>query len=475
MSNDSAPSGYLGGELLSGTATASIPVSRPAAADAEPWPSPAQAWYAVSIFALSLLVNMLDRGILTLLVEPIKHDLHLSDFQIGLLMGFAFVLFYMVLGLPIARLVDFKTRRTIIAIGISIWSFMTAFCGLARTFPQLFLCRVGVGSGEACTGPATYSMMADLFPKEKLPRAIAVLNFGFYAGTGLALVIGGSLAQMFINLPPKTLPFIGTIHGWQLTFFIVGIPGLIVAALMRTVPEPKRRGVAAENISGAHLKPLPVRDVLRYMREHASTYVPMFVGMGVQAVMMFGIASWGPAFYIRTYHWSPARFGLVQGVLALTVMPLGAFVGSLIAERYAKKGYDDANMRAVLLGSILPIPGYIIFPMMPSAFWAVTISVYALFTASWVGGPINAALQSITPNQMRGQVTALFLFIFNAVGYGLGPTIVGLLSDLVFHSGGQLGPALALTVALLAPIGVLMMWLARKPYGRSIAESRAWG
>jgi len=473
MTNNSVRTAHLGNDIL-----ASVPAEPEtfpqAAMREEPWPRPAQAWYAVVIFALSLLVNMLDRGILTLLVEPIKRDLQLTDFQISLIMGFAFVLFYLGLGLPIARLVDFKSRRTIIAIGVSIWSFMTAACGLARSFLQLFFCRVAVGSGEACTGPATFSMLADLFPPEKLPRAIAVLNFGFYAGTGLALMIGGTLTQVFASLPPMTLPVLGTIRGWQLTFFVVGIPGLIVAALMGTVREPNRRGVAAQNLSGAHLKPLPVKTVVRYMGNHASTYLPMFVGMGVQAVMMFGIASWGPAFYIRTFHWTPAKFGFVQGIIAFTVMPLGSIVGSLIAEHFAKKGYNDANMRAVLLGSILPVPGYILFPLMPSPFWAVAISVYALFVASFVGGPINAALQSITPNQMRGQVTALFLLVFNVVGYGLGPTIVALFTDMVFHSEAQLGRSMAATVAILAPIGILMMWLALKPYGRSFAESKSW-
>jgi MFS family permease len=474
MSEDPGYSADLASELVA--SADSLPASVPpsAAASAEPWPRPAQAWYAVSVFALSLLVNMLDRGILTLLVQPIKRDLHLSDFQMGLLMGFAFVLFYLLLGLPIARLVDSKSRRTIIAIGISIWSFMTAACGLARNFLQLFLCRVAVGSGESCTGPATFSMLADLFPREKLPRAIAVLNFGFYAGNGLALMIGGTLTQIFASLPPTTLPVLGTIRGWQLTFFAVGLPGLMVAALMGTVPEPKRRGVAPQNLNGARLKPLPIREVVRYMSDHASTYVPMFVGMGVQAVMMFGIGSWGPAFYIRTFHWTPAKFGFVQGLIALTVMPLGAFVGSLIAEHFAKKGHDDANMRAVLWASILPVPGYILFPLMPNAFLAVSISIYSLFVASWVGGPINAALQSITPNQMRGQVTALFLLVFNVVGYGLGPTIVAMFTDMVFHSEAQIGRSLAATVAILAPIGILMMALARKPYGRSIAQARAW-
>jgi len=444
-------------------------------AESEPWPSPARAWYAVFIFALSLMVNFLDRGVLTLLVEPIKRDLHLSDVQISLVMGFAFVCFYVLLGLPIARLVDFKSRRAIIAIGITIWSFMTASCGLARSFVQLFLARVGVGVGEACSGPATYSMLADLFPKEKLPRAIAVLNFGFYAGTGLALIIGGTVTQLFLNHPPVALPVIGVLRGWQLTFLVVGIPGLIVAALMLTVKEPKRRGLITTPGAPANAaKPIPIRAVLVFMRESASTFVPLFTGMGIQTVMLFGGASWGPAFYMRTYHWTIMKFALVQGVLALTVMPAGAFIGGLLAERFAKKGHDDANMRVVLIASGLALPGAIVFPLMPTAGLAVIISAYALFCQSWVAGPINAALQTITPNQMRGQITALFLFVFNVIGFGLGPTAVALFTDYVFRSESQLRYSLAASTLTLGPVGLLMMWLCLKPYARSVVRSRAW-
>src|SRR5579863_5945908 len=207
-----------------------------------PWPRPRQAWYAVAVFTAALTVNFLDRGILNLLVEPIKRDLHLSDLQMSLVLGFAFACFYVILGLPIARLADSRSRRTIVGVGIAIFSLMTALCGFAQNFWQLFLCRVGVGVGEACNGPATFSMLADLFPPTKLPRAISVLNFGFFVGLGVSLLIGGTVVHLVSVLPPLTLPLVGTLRSWQYTFFIVGIPGLIIAALFSTIIEPIRRG-----------------------------------------------------------------------------------------------------------------------------------------------------------------------------------------------------------------------------------------
>src|SRR5215813_4432215 len=234
-------------------------------ATSEPWPGPARAWYAVFVFALALMINMLDRGIVPMLIRPLKRDLGLSDWDMGLLMGPAFVIFYMVLGLPIARLVDSRSRRAILGVGVTVWSVMTSLCGVAQGFWQLFACRIGVGSGEACSGPATFSMLADLFPREKLPRAIAVLNFGFYAGTGLALALGGIIATEFANVPTVTLPLIGaTMRGWQVTFIIVGLPGLIVAALMATVREPKRRGRigASAPTTNDSTNSVPIREVI---------------------------------------------------------------------------------------------------------------------------------------------------------------------------------------------------------------------
>ncbi|HKV38966.1 MAG TPA: MFS transporter [Blastocatellia bacterium] len=460
-------------------AEAALDAPRPVTSDisAEPWPSPARAWYAVFIFALSLMINFLDRGILTLLVGPIKRDLHLSDSQMGLVMGFAFVCFYVILGLPIARLVDFKSRRAIIAVGVTIWSFMTAICGLARSFGQLFLFRIGVGVGEACTGPATYSMLSDLFPKEKLPRAIAFLNFGFYAGTGVALIIGGTVTQALSKMGPVSLPVIGTMYSWQMTFFVVGIPGLIVAALMSTVREPKRRGLLAGGTGRGQqqsVKPLPIREVLAFIRANLATYGPLFLGMGVQVVMVFGLASWGPAFYMRTYQWTPAKYGLILGVFFVTIMPVGAIVGSMLAERSARKGQDDANLRIVLLASVISIPGYVLSPLMPSGTLAVIVSAYALFCGAWVAGPINAALQVITPNQMRGQITALFLFVFNVIGFGFGPTLVGLITDHVFHAEDKIRYSMSLVALILGPLAAFVIWRGLRPYGRSVARSKDW-
>ena len=443
---------------------------------AQPWPSPRQAWYAVFVFALALMINFLDRGIITLLVPGIKADLALTDIQISLIMGFAFVFFYVFLGLPIARYADVGTRRTIVGVGIALWSVATALCGMAQSFSQLFLFRVGTGVGEACNGPATFSMMSDLFPHEKLPRAIAVLNFGFMAGTGMALIIGGTVIHVLSSMPPVTLPILGTLKAWQMAFVLVGLPGLLVAALMWTVKEPVRRGrLMVGATAKARPASIPIRDVARFIFENRGTYGPMFLGLAFNTVLAFGSASWAPAFFGRTYGWSMTQVGLVSGSVYLIVWPFGAMFGSWLAEYLQKKGYDDANLRVVVLAIVLLLPGQILLPLMPSAELAIALSAVNGFFAAWVLGPQNAAIQIVTPNEMRGQITALALFIFNVVGFGMGPTVVALFTDYVFGAEDQLRYSLATVAAVLGPLAALSIWYGLKAYGQRVARARAWG
>ncbi len=447
---------------------------------AEPWPSPRRAWYAVFVFALALTINFLDRGIVTLLVPPIKADLHLSDFQVSLIMGFAFVIFYLFLGLPVARLADVGTRRTIIGVGIGLWSAATAMCGLATSFWQLFAARVVTGVGESCNGPATFSMMSDLFPPLKLPRAIAVLNFGFMAGNGLSLIIGGAMILYLSRIAPVEVPLLGTLQAWQLTFIMVGLPGLFVAALMWTVKEPVRRGrmlaETARTRRGGKARPasVPVRDVVKFVVDNRAVYGPMLLGLAFNTMLAFGTASWIPTFFGRTYGWSMTQAGLVAGTVFLVVWPFGAMFGSWLSERWQRQGKDDANLRVVVWAIFLLIPGQVLLPLMPTGALAAAFAAFNGFIAAWVVGPQNAAIQVITPNEMRGQITALALFIFNVIGFGLGPTVVATLTDTMFGEA-HLRYALSTTAVILGPLAGLSIWWGLKAYGRSVAHAaKAW-
>jgi len=250
--------------------------------------SPARSWWAVFIFTVALMFNYLDRQLMTLLITPIKADLGLSDTQVSLLIGFAFVLFYVLAGIPLARFIDRGPRKWIVATAIGFWSLMTAACGLARNSLELTVARMLVGVGESCNAPGTYSMTSDIFPRDKLATPMSVIGIGTVAGSGMALLVGGWLVTSLTDIGPQTFPVVGTLKPWQMTFVIVGLPGVLWALLMlATVPEPPRRekpGTAAPGFA----------ETLRYLGGNVGTFAPMFLANGIKAMLSFGVTVWSP-------------------------------------------------------------------------------------------------------------------------------------------------------------------------------------
>jgi len=439
------------------------------------WPSPSRAWYAVGVFTIVTIFAFVDRQLLVLLVEPIKADLQISDTRMSFLLGFAFIMFYAFLSLPIARLADVHSRKIIVACGVTLWSLMTAACGLASSYWHLFIARMGVGCGEACNGPATFSIIADSFPPEKLAKATAVISSGFFVGNGIALIVGGAIIEMVSGMPNFVLPVIGEIRPWQATFIIVGLPGLLLAFLVLTVHEPRRRGVihvTAGGASTARMKSLPLSTILQWLRDDWQTYLPMYAGMALRALYGLGAAVWIPAFFIRTYDWHIAQVGLAVGIVQLTLAPAGLVAGGWFAERLAKRGVDDANMRVTLISTVAATPTSIIFPLLPDPYWAVALYGLNTFLVSLSPGPQNAALQTVTPNQIRAQATAMFLFLFNLIGFGIGPLSVALYTDYLFGSEQMLRYSLSLNFAILSPLACLVFWYVLKPYRASVARAR---
>ncbi len=424
------------------------------------FPPPAQGWYAVFALALAVMVNFLDRGIFTLLVKPIKADLGLSDVQISLIMGFAFTFFYAILGLPVARLVDRGNRKKIMAIGIAIWSAMTALCGFAGSFIQLFLARVGAGVGETTSGPSAYSMLSDFFPPQKLPRAIAGMNIGFVAGSGLSLVLGAFVIGFVGDRPEIVIPVLGTFRSWQVVLLLVGSPGLLVAAIMLTVREPPRHGVQ-------HRESQPIMAVFQLMRQHWRVFIPMFAGLALRSVQMFGLGMWGPAFYQRTYGWSATQIGYVSGASLMIAMPLGLFFGSWLSEYYWKQGRHDANIRVVVISTAISVPLGIFAPLLPSPWLYAGVAMFTSMILGMAAPVENAALQSVTPNRMRGQMTFLFLFIMNVIGMGLGPLFVAALSQYIFGEA-DIRYSIMLTAAVLGLPAIYVFWFGMKPYGEAM-------
>lgn len=415
------------------------------------------------VFAVALTLNFLDRQLLSLLATPIKRDLALSDTQFSLLVGFMFVLFYLGVGIPISRFVDRGPRKWIIGAGIFLWSLMTAACGLAGNFWQLALARMGVGIGESCNGPATYSMTADMMPREQLGRAISIINIGIVAGSALALLVGGWLVVWLTGIGAVHVPLLGALKPWQLTFLIVGLPGILWAlVLLATVPEPPRTGRPE----------IPsFTDVLAWLIRWRAALAPMVIAVGVKSMLSFGTTVWSPSFFERRFGWAPGTPGLPLGLLALTVSPIGLYLGGWLADRLVRAGRDDAHMRVVLWASWGVVPFAILFPLMPSPTLALAMLGASLFFGSVGSGPANAAVQFVTPSRMRGTVSALYIAVFNLIGYGLGPLMVARLTDGLFQDESRLPAALAVSAALLGPLGLLFSFLALRPYAAAVRNA----
>jgi MFS family permease len=427
-----------------------------------------RSWWAVMIFMVALMFNFLDRQLMTLLITPIKADFHLSDTQIGLLVGFAFVLFYVLIGIPISRFVDRGPRKWLLGAALAFWSAMTAACGLAGNVGQLIAARMLVGAGESCNAPGAYSMTSDMFPREKLARPMSVIGIGTVAGSGMALLVGGLLIGWLKDLGPQTFPIVGTLKPWQMTFVIVALPGVLWALLLlATVPEPPRRDLGGARVPG-------MGETLRHLWSRSDAFVPMFLSYSIKGMLSFGVTAWSPVFFERKFGYAPGEPGVPIGLISLIVSPLGLLLGGWWAERLFAAGRKDANMRVVYLVTMPLIPAAILFPLMPTDTLAFAVLGVSLFLGSVGSGPANTAIQTVTPGRMRGTTTAIYIALYNVIGYGLGPLVVGWFNDHVFGEQG-ISASMVVLACISGPMGLLFAWLSLKPYTREITAAEARG
>ena len=433
----------------------------------QPPPSSTYAWYVVAVLLLAYTLSFIDRMILSLLVDPIKADLGISDTQMSLLMGFAFAIFYSALGIPLGWLADRRARRGLIVAGVAAWSLMTAACALARGYAGLFLARVGVGVGEATLSPAAYSMLGDYFPREKLGRAMAVYSIGVPLGSGIALMAGSVVVKLVTQGPPVALPIVGELAPWRLTFLWVGLPGLLVALLVTlTVREPPRQGEAPKAGGG---------ELLAFLKAHPAAIAAHFGGMSLVALVMYGAMAWIPQFLHRTYAMPVPQAGLWFGVATAVCGAAGLLLGGWLADRLYRRGFKDAHLRVIRLNAVLLLPLFVGMALAPTAALALGLMVVAMLIGTIHGGVAGAALQLVTPNRLRARMVALYFLVANLIGLGLGPTAIALVTDLVFGRPEGLRYGLAIVTAVALPISALILTAGLRPFGRAVvvAEQNA--
>lgn len=427
-----------------------------------------RAWYAVAILTIANVSGFVDRQILNLLVEPIKRDLHITDTQVSLLMGLSFVVFYSVLGLPIGRWVDRGHRPRIVALGAAVWSLMTAFTGMASSYAQLFAARIGIGVGEATLGPAAVSIIADRFPRRQLGLAMSTYMMGTFAGSGVAYALGAYVVGRFSGEGRMTVPFVGDVFPWQVAFFIIGLPGLLVAALALTMGEPRpvtTRAARANELSGVS------SDLVAYVRRHARTILALSLGFACSASVNYGMGAWLPAFFLRAHGWPVAKTGALMGVLTGILGPLGVIAGGRLTDYWTRKGHVDAPIRVGMVGALgmLVLAGT--FPLLSDANLAAALLLPVNVFAALPWGAANAAIAEAMPARLRGQGSAVYQLVVNLLSGALGPTAVALLTDHVFNAPDGVRWSISVNSVIGMTITLALLAWARPAYRATVAAA----
>lgn len=428
----------------------------------EPQPG-ARAWYAVGLLLCLYILAFFGRQIISLLVDPLEKSLGLTEVQIGLLIGFAFTLVYAIGGLAFGWLVDTFPRKIIIFVGTIVWALSCIGCGLSTSFEWLFVARMGVGIGEATLMPAAYALLSDTFPRRRLATALGIFSFGATFGIAMSLGLGGYLLAMFSHSSGIQTP-LGHLDPWQAAFVISGIPPLVVGVLALTLPEPERK-----KRMPAHPSARPL--LLTVLRRRRGIMTAQFAGFSMNALMGYTLMAWAPAFMGRSYGWKSSEIG---PALALTLGISGAIatLGSgYLADRLWSRGVKGSHYLVAASALTLSSPFGIIAFLSPSP-RIFLLGIFVVYFAAAVSLNMGAtSLQVLTPPALRGRLSGLYLFCTNMIGAGLGPLIVAMMTQHLFHDRAKVGIAMAIVTPASALAGAVILGFARRRYAELIATA----
>lgn len=420
------------------------------AAPTAPWPAPRTAWTVVMVLSIASLFSFLDRTILGLLSQPIKTDLGLTDSQLGLLQGAAFSIFYTLMIIPFGWVADRGNRMRMNFFGVIFWSLATAACGLSHSFAELFLARICVGFGEATLAASAASLIADHFPQERRTMPLSVYTLVASTGVGFGLLGGGLLADLMAAGTVIALPGFGQLAPWQAIFMAVGLPGVLWAMTLLMVREPVRRETATETVTWGEL--------FAFIKLRRAIVLPHFIGYCFYNSFGYGGGGWIPTFFIRVHGWTVGEVGWRYGIPYLIIPIIGGVVAGIIARRLLAAGRVDANLLTVAGGNLaLAIPG-VIAPLLSNQWLSLVGIMFVIALFVFPSGPSLAAIQEITPNRLRGRMTAVYYAITNLVGLSFGSLFIGMLNDYVFPEPTGVAKSLALAAGLLCPAGALIVY-----------------
>lgn len=416
-------------------------------------------WYVVILLLAVFILSYFDRFILSLLVEPLKAAMKLSDFEIGLLLGPAFSTFHVLVAIPLGWFADRSNRKYLLLAGIVIWCSSTVGSGLVATFLPLFLMRLGLGLGEAVVSPCSVSIISDYFNRRERPRAISVYMAGPYLGAGLAFLLGGLIVGHLQKLGHVTWPLFGTLAPWQATFVLVGIPGFLLAGLMLTLKEPVRQETTSE-------RP-PITAAFRYMAARWRGFGGLIVGSTCNFALS-ALTLWNVPLFSRVWGWGVAETGLITGLFYFTAGPLGTALAVWSMRWFGRQG-SDASMRVLILGLLICVPCSALYPIMPNAYLGVTFMFVAFIgkSVATAGGP--ASMAQITPGEVRTQSMAIFNVFISLIGPLIGPPIIGFATDMT-GDPKMIGAVLSFYVAVIGIPAILLCILSLKHYRSAVSD-----
>lgn len=419
-------------------------------------------WGLALLLLIANAMSFVDRMLLTLMVGPVRAELGISDTAISLLHGFAFAAFYAAAGLPLGRLADRGDRPRLMTAGVAAWSAMTMACGVAMNFGALFAARVGVAIGEASLSPAAVSLISDRFARPLVSRAIAVFQSGIFIGMALAMLCGGALLQWFEAHPPTGL--LTGFAPWRLAFMAIGAPGLLVAFSLAFIREPRRDRAAPER------RPTSIRKALGHVAGNARLYGGHFLTFTAITILAYGSLSWMASVLVRVHGVSTPEAGYRLGWALMIAGPLGVMASGALADAFAKRGLASGPMFTALISAVLLAIAAPLFSLAPTLSMAFAAAFFLAFAQSFPYGIASASLAVVTPEELRGQVTALYLMISNLFGLTLGPLAVALMTDRLFHSDAAVGHSLALLPLATTPLALAGLALCWSPYRKAWLE-----
>ncbi|HKZ73510.1 MAG TPA: MFS transporter [Steroidobacteraceae bacterium] len=428
------------------------------------------AWYVVLLLTGAQVVSYIDRFLPSLLVQSIKSDLALTDFQIGLLLGPAFGFFYVFVGVPIGWLADRFSRRAILATGISVWCAMTAAGAFVRNFVPLFGLRLGVGLGEATVAPVSVSLISDYFPRTRRARALSIFMAGTFIGAGSAFLFGGPLVQWIAALPPFDLGT-GPMRPWQMAFLFVGVPGFALAALMFTIREPVRQDQVVRGLRADAAGHASLTAAFAFIGERWRAFGALFVG-SASVVTLGSLTFWNVALFERTWDWEVREVGIATGLLFFTGGPIGTYLGIRLTNRWIGQARPDATLRALWCGLLLAVPGFALFPVMPSAELAIATLFFGFTGQAMAAAAGPASLTLIAPGQTKSQSMAIYYLFSGIFGQLLGTPPVGLMTDL-FGDPAMLRYAMTIEAVAVGTVALVLVAAGMGSYRRAATELEA--